>query len=234
MWWKKKSSNTRKSFEDPFLQQIADEKARTDANIGIEKQQLERDGETLKRELETRYADDVRLKERLSAFARTQELDQALIALWIEAEQCLSHSTWDNYDEWNTLRLAEVRAARKINRERGQTIEFVYGGQRYAVAQRTWTGGAEFENSYADFALWADGEEVFAITACLRDDVEISENYGDYGRGDVAAFKKRGDWAMMLLQCYAQLKVAEAKLDVESETKRSYYGADEIKKRFEE
>jgi hypothetical protein len=51
---------------DPFLQQLAAEKLSTDAAIAVARQQHER-------ELETRFADDVKIKERLSTFARVNE-----------------------------------------------------------------------------------------------------------------------------------------------------------------
>jgi len=65
--------------EDNLLEQVASKKTRTDAAIAAVSQQHEH-------ELETRFADDVKLREQLSQFARANELDTALIALWEEIE----------------------------------------------------------------------------------------------------------------------------------------------------
>ena len=60
---------------DTFLQEIASEKAQTDAVVATAMKQHEH-------ELEQRFAEKGKLKERLSQFARVHELDKALIALW--------------------------------------------------------------------------------------------------------------------------------------------------------
>ncbi len=67
---------------DPFLQQVVSDKAHIDEAIITAVQQHEL-------ELEQQFAGDVKhvkLKEQLSQFARMNELDEALIALWEEIE----------------------------------------------------------------------------------------------------------------------------------------------------
>lgn len=202
------------SSEDPFMQQVASEKARTDAVIAAASQQQER-------ELEERFADDVRLKERLSQFARANELDKALIALWEEIKHYPAWSGRSDFDKWNKLRLSEISGSKEKDTE---SIEFKQVDQRFKVTQRTWSG-MEGE-SYADFSFLEDGDEVFAI-GC-------SVDYGEYDTSyrclNVAAFKKRGNWAKILLQYYGQIQITQNKSFAEFK----YFRADEIKSRFEE
>ena len=199
---------------DPFIQQVASEKARTDATVSAALQQHER-------ELEERFADDVRLKERLSQFARTNELDKALIALWEEIKHYPVWSSRGDFDKWNKLHLSGLSGAKEKDTE---SVEFMQGTQRFTVTQRTWSG-MEGE-SYADFSFLEDADEVFAI-GC-------SVDYGEYGTSyrclNVSAFKKRGSWAKVLLQYYGQIQIERNKSSAEFK----YFRADEIKSRFEE
>lgn len=195
---------------DPFMQQIASEKARTDATVSAALQQHGR-------ELEERFADDVRLKERLSQFARTNELDEALIALWEEIKYYPAWSSRGDFDKWNKLHLSGISGTKEKDTE---SVEFMHGTQRFTVTQRTWS-----DESYADFSFLEDGDEVFAI-GC-------SVDYEEYGTSyrclNVSAFKNRGSWAKMLLQYYGQIQIERNKSSVESK----YFLADEIKSRFE-
>jgi len=202
------------SSVDPFLQQIASKKARTDAAVSAALQQHEQ-------ELEERFADDVRLKGRLTQFARANELDKALVALWEEIEHYPAWSNRDDFDKWNKLHLSGISGSKEKDTE---SIEFVQGTQRFKLTQRTWSG-MEGE-SYADFSFFEDGDEVFAI--------ECSVDYDEYGTSyrcfNVSAFKKRGNWAKVLLEYYGQIQIAKNKSSAEFK----YFRADEIKSRFEE
>lgn len=199
---------------DPFMQQVASEKAHSDATVSAALQQHER-------ELEEQFADDVRLKERLSQFARTNELDKALIALWEEIKHYPAWSSRGDFEKWNKLHLSGLSGAKENDIE---SVEFVHGTQRFSVTERTWSG-VEGE-SYADFSFLEDGNEVFAI-GC-------SVDYGEYGASyrclNVSAFKKRGSWAKVLLQYYGQIQIERNKTSAEFK----YFRADEIKSRFEE
>lgn len=199
---------------DQFLQQVAAEKMSTDAAITIARQQYER-------ELETRFADDVKIKERLSKFARVNELDKALIALWSEVQHYPAWSTRDDFDKWNKLHLTSITGS---NEGEMSTVEFTHGSQRFKVAERKWYG-MEGE-SYSDFALSEDGEEVFAI-GCSVDHGEYETSYRCHG---ISAFKKRGNWAKALLEYSGQIQIARNK----SSADLKYFRADEIKTRFEE
>lgn len=199
---------------DPFLQQVASEKIRTDAAITVALQQHER-------ELETRFADDVKLKERLSQFARVNELDKALIALWEEIEHYPAWSSRDDFDKWNKLHLTDIVGSSEKDTK---SVEFMHGAQRFKVMERTWSGMED--DSYADFSFFEDGEEVFAI-GCSVDYGEYGTSYRCHG---ISAFKKRGNWAKVLFECYGRIQIERNK----SSSELKYFRADEIKSRFEE
>lgn len=198
---------------DPFMQQVASEKARTDAAASVALQQHTR-------ELDERFADDVRLKERLSQFARDNDLDKALIALWEEIEHYPECSRRGGLGKWNKLHLSGINGTKEKDTE---TIEFMQGAQRFKVKQRTWRGE---EGKYADFSFLEDGDEVFAITCS----VEWNEYVTSYLCFNVSSFKKQGNWAKVLLQYYWQIRIEKSK----SSAELKYAGADKIASRFKE
>ena len=199
--------------EDDFLQQVASEKTRTDAAIAAAAKQHEH-------ELEARFGVDVRLKEQLSQFARANGLDTALIALWKEIERYPEWSRQKDFDKWNKLQLADIASSSEKDTK---SVEFMYGGQRFKVTARSWSG-MDME-SYADYSFFEDGEEVFAI-GCKLD----SNGYGtSYSCFSISAFKKRGNWAKSLLEHYGRIQIERNK----ASSQLKYFRADEIKSRFE-
>jgi hypothetical protein len=202
------------STVDSFMQQVASEKARTDAAVSVALEEHER-------ELKDRFADDIRLKENLSQFARDNELDKALVALWMEIKYLPARVSRDDFHKCNKLNLSEISGSKEKETE---SIEFMQGAQRFKVTHRRWSGMEG--GSYADLSFWEDGDEVFGI----RCEVEYEEYGSNYRCFSVSALKKRGNWAKVLLQCYGQIQIEEKK----SYSEHRYYGADEIKSRFEE
>jgi hypothetical protein len=201
-----RGSKASSDLSDPFLDEISRTKHKVD-------QQVKTATEAHEYELDARFSKDLELKRQLSEFAKKQELDQALIALWEEIEHYPSAS--------NRLGVTEVDRSKE---EKRKTVVFSYSGHRYAISC---TERDNFHGDfYADFNLLEDGMEVFAILC--------SQHFSEYGTSykflDVKAFKKRGEWAKTLIHLRGLIQ-AEAK-------KRSaghrYYGAEEIKKRFEE
>jgi len=196
---------------DPFLQQVASENVRTDAAVTAALQLHEH-------ELEERFADDVKLKERLSQLARVNELDKALIALWENIQHYPAWSSRDDFDKWNKLHLTEITGS---SEKGAKSVEFMHGTQHFKVTGRSWSGMEG--DSHADFSFFEDGDEVFAI-GCLVD-------YGEYYRCDgISAFKKRGNWAKVLLEYYGRIQIERNKSSAEIK----YFRADEVKARFEE
>lgn len=204
-----------KFVEDPFLQQIASAQARINKNVAAVRQQHER-------ELEERFANDIQLKERLSRLAEQMGLGKALIALWEEIKDYPRWSTMDDVasDKWNKLRLSGISGTTEGDIE---SVEFLYGTEHFKVVKRIW--GYERELC-ADFSLWENNEEVFAISCSVK----FNEAYDKiFTHPSVDAFKKQGSWAKVLLQCYEQIRIQEAKV-----AGVKYWGADEIKTRFKE
>jgi len=203
------------SLKDSFMQQIASEKARIDKNVSPAQLQHER-------ELEERFANDIQLKERLSQLAKHMELDKALIALWEEIKNYPSWSTMDDFasEKWNMLRLSGISGTTEGDVE---FVEFLHGTEHFKVVKRI--RGYE-RDLFADFSLWENNEEVFAISCS----VEFNEAYDKiFAYPSVHAFKKQGSWAKVLLQYYEQIRIQEAKV-----AGIKYWGADEIKSRFKE
>ena len=116
---------------DPFLQQVASEKVRTDAAVAAARQQYEL-------ELEKRYSDDVKLKGRLTELARANGLDKALIVLWEEIRYYPAWSKRDDWDKSNTLHLTDIRGSSEDGpgRDRDtESVEFTHGTQRFRVPE---------------------------------------------------------------------------------------------------
>lgn len=199
------------ALSDPFLNEIAEAKRQSAEDIEASTRDYEH-------KLETRFSDDVRLKERLSQFAREQKLDTALIALWEAVEH--RPAEWEGFSAWSkTEHKGEGYYDRGI-----ETVSFSHEGRQYSVSKK-----AHFVmelGTYADFSLNEDGAEMFAI--------HCAENYGEYGNSyshhSVSAFKKRGKWAKLLLQLYSRIQIERNKSSSDSK----YFRADKIKDHFEE
>lgn len=199
---------------DPFLQAIALQKVCTDSAIKDAKNQHEH-------ELETRFANDVKLKERLSKFARDNKLDSALSDLWKEIRHYPAWSSHDDFEKWNKLHLAGISGSKDGDTE---SVEFFHGNHRFKITERRWYG-IEGER-YSDMSLFEDSEEVFAINCSIYDKYDVDE-YSCHG---IAAFRKRGSWPQVILGYYAQIQIERNKLT----DGLKYFRADEIKSRFEE
>ena len=163
----------------------------------------------------------MKLKERLSQFARAHELDKALVALWEETKHYPAWSSRGDFDKWNKLHLTDIGGSSEKDT---QSVEFTHGAQHYKTTERTWSG-LDGE-SYADLSFFEEGNEVFAIGCSLE--------HGEYGTSyrclNISALKKRGNWAQVLLEYYGHIKIERNK----SSANFKYFRADEIKSRFEE
>jgi hypothetical protein len=201
---------------DSFLQKVASDKAEIDKATIIAMQQYEN-------ELEQRFANDVKyvkLMERLTQFARVNELDKALIALWEEIENYPEWSGQEDSDKWNKLNLIGISGS---NEEDTSSVEFIRGAQQFRIRKRVQSGVEE--EAIAGLSLFEDDNEVFAID-CL---IFSSDEEARYICQRINTFKKRGNWAKTLLECYAQLKIEKKN----SLNDVKYFCAAEIKSHFE-
>lgn len=203
-----------KSELTPFLQEILVERTRTEEAIKAATLQHTR-------ELEERFDSDLKTKERLSQFARENELDKALIALWDEIKYYPAWSSGDDFGKWNKLHLASICGSSEQDTD---SVEFQHEGQIFKVSARTWSGMEG--QPYADLNFFEAGEEVFSV----RCTVDYGEYETCYRCFDVSTFKKRGKWAKVLLELYCRIEIPRNKALVESK----YFRADEIRSRFEE
>lgn len=200
--------------DDPFLVEVAAVKRQSDVQIETATREHER-------ELDTRYSDDIELRDRLSQFAKQHELDRSLVYLWKEIEHYPAWSEREDFEQWNKLKLIGISGSRDGEVE---TVSFSYTGHQYTVSKKSWHGMEG--DTYADFSFLEDGAEVFAI-GCSVDYGEYDTSYRCHS---VSAFKKRGNWAKVLLQLYSRIQIERNK----SSSDMKYFRADEIKARFEE
>lgn len=200
--------------EDSFLEQVAFEKKQTESTIAAASKQHEHN-------LEAQFGDDLKLKARLSEFARTNKLDEALIELWEEIKSYPDLSKREDFDKWNKLRITDVYGS---SENKNNSVAFTYGKHGFKAIEHVWRGMDNDE--CVNYSLFEDGEEVFAI--------DCSVNYSDYGRCcqcyNIVAFRKRGTWAKTLIEFYGRIQIEQKKRSSEF----SYYGADKIKSRFQE
>ena len=156
-------SPTRDSEEiDPFFYAVAIEKKRADSAISVAQQQYERE---LKTRL-TRFADDVKVKERLSKFAGDSNLPRVLIEVWQTIRYYPAWSSRDAFAKWNQLHLTGISGSKNGNIE---SVEFAHGDQRFKIAERRWYDMVS-ECPCSDISLFEDSEEVFAISCSLDAD----------------------------------------------------------------
>ncbi len=200
---------------DPFLQKIASDKADIDKATILAVQQHEN-------ELEQRFASDmkhVKIMEQLSQFARVNELDEALIALWEEIKNYPEWSRQEDPDKWNKLNLTGISG---LNDKDTSTVEFMRGAQQFRISRRVQSGVKE---TIAGLSLFEDDKEVFAIdcliTSCDEEAKHICQR--------INTFKRRGNWARAILEYYGQLKIEKKN----SLNDVKYFCAAEIKSHFD-
>jgi len=223
IWWLWSSRNVRKKTErqselesipsgrvtgtpaqrtDPFLDSIQAERLKAERVSLAEANEY-------KTAVEAQVSDAQALKAKLGKFARDNRLDEALVELW------------DAKYKWNTLGIEKSREE-KSDDFRNMTVRFSYQGTEYSVVSRSWS---EEEDSYIDFQLFEDAEEVFSVSCAVV--------FGDITRYrplDVTAFKRRGNWASMLIQLIIKKNMEDEKFWVDLKVKNAL----EIKKRFAE
>jgi hypothetical protein len=207
-------SPVRKRMADAqFLAEIEHAKQKADKEV----QSVTKNHE---QELNARFSEDLELRQRLSQFAQAHELDKALIALWEEVRRYPEWAKSANFS-MNKLGLTEASGSEEGKK---QTVVFSCAGHRYAISS---TSSLGFDgDSYVEFNLEEDGMEVFAVSC--------SEHYSEYGTSykslRVNAFKRRGEWAKTLLRFHGIIQQERNK----AASAVKYYGADQIKKRFED
>jgi hypothetical protein len=158
---------------------------------------------TLKRRLANSTNSVSETDMRLSEFAKKQELDQALMALWEEIKHYPARAKQkDGNRAWNRLGVEKVGGS-----EEGQkiTVAFSYAAHQYAISSTVRDPKFFFpgdEELVTDFDLLEDGKEVFAIS-CSK---EFDEQEASNKCLSVNAFKRHGEWAKMLIQLHCHIR----------------------------
>ena len=202
--------------DDPFLDAIKQAKAAFDQSIIAASRQHER-------ALEQKFSSDVKLKERLSQFAREQGLDAALIDLWNEVQDYPARSERRDAGSWNKLHLSRISGVSDVDKDTA-TVEFEGEGAYFKLTKRTWSG--EEGETYADISLSENGERVFEIGCTEHYDGYVT----NYSCSSISIFLRRGQWAKLLLEYHAQIRLEREK----SILTNKFHGANTIKKRFGE
>ena len=186
------------------------------------KNEVECAREKHKEELEKKYADDLKLKNTLSEFAKKQGLDGAIIAIWNEIEHYPAWSKRDDFNKYNLLELANVK---EISNKEDRSIFFLWKESEYEIKYHESSSFCG-DDPYADFTLVEQGDEKFKINT--------SKHYDEYGSSyycfAIDGFKRSGNWCKFLLDSWKKIQLKK----VENEIDFKYFGAEKIKKNFEE
>jgi hypothetical protein len=203
------------SNADPFLDAIQTERL-------LAERQVQSEVDSYKKAVEAQVNDDLKLKARLTKFAKDNRLDTALAQLWEEMRHYPSWSLRDDWPQWNKLGI-DNPSKDESQDYRNTTMHFGYQGTQYSIATRQWDGVES--TTYMDFQLLENSEEVFAISC------EVIHDYMTWYKPiDVSAFKKRGHWASMLVQLLAKKNQESEKSCADLQVKM----ASDIKQRFSE
>lgn len=201
---------------DPFLAAVQAER------LAVERESQDQ-AIAYKTTVEAQVADDESLKARLTQFARENRLDTALAQLWDEVSHYPTWSKRADWQQWNKLGITNPREE-ECKDYKNKTIHFEYGGTSYSIVTRQWDGMDQ--TAFQDFQLLENGEEVFAITC-----ETMYSDYVSWNRPvDVKAFKKRGNWASMLIQLIAKKNLQSEKEHADMRARM----AGDIKQRFAE
>ncbi len=201
---------------DPYLEAIQTERLAAE-------REARNEGNAYREAVEAQVSDDERLKARLAKFAKDNQLDTALAQLWDEMRNYPAWSKRDDWQQWNKLGI-ENPSEEEFQDFRNKTMHFGYQGTQYSIVTRQWDGMET--STYQDFQLLENGEEVFAISCEV-----VYDDYMTWYRPiDVKAFKKRGNWASMLVHLFAKKNLESEKGSADLRARM----ASDIKQRFAE
>jgi|LauGreDrversion4_2_1035121.scaffolds.fasta_scaffold07745_12 hypothetical protein len=200
---------------DPFLDAVEAERTAAERRLRLEQ-------EAYRKAIEAQVLDDEHLKTKLTKFAQENKLDIAIAELWDEMHH---YPTWAKRTDWPETNTLGIENPREDDAPdfRDKPLHFAYQETDYTIVPRKWSGMED--GSYMDFQLMENGEEVFAVTCAYEYDYVAT-----YRPISVNAFKKRGNWASMLIQLFAKMKFESEKRSADWRAK----AASDIKERFSE
>ena len=200
-----------KPKEDPFLEAVAQENARAKAKAEAAKKALQQ-------EMDAKLSADEKLKAKLAKFAKDNNLDTALTQVW---EAVKHYGTWSKREDWhvwNRLQLEGVSGGGNLD---DCHVEFTHNARNYRIEQKRSMG---YDSAIIHLTFYENQEEVFSISCSLEDKYEMT-----YLRCyEVAAFKRKGNWASTLYELKNRDDLAQAKAMASFREKR----ASDIQHRF--
>ncbi len=180
---------------DQFLSQIT--KVRVEAERTVN--QLSRQ---YAQSIEAQVKEDEALKGRLSKFAKENRLDHALIKLWDEVKNYPSWSKRPDFKQYDKLNFDSFGESTESD---NRLIWFSDGRSKFSIKTRTWSG-MDSEN-YQDFTLLENDDEVFSISTLIDYETHVTS----FSPISVNMFKRRGTWALILIEASAKLELASEK-----------------------
>ncbi|KQV88363.1 hypothetical protein ASC91_16295 [Pelomonas sp. Root1237] len=136
-----------------------------------------------------------------------------------------SYPAWSKRDDWQQWNKLGIDNPSEESQDfKNKTMHFGYHGTAYSIVTRE-RDGIE-TNTHMDFQLLENGEEVFAISC----EVVYDDYMTWYRPVDVKAFKRRGNWASMLVQLFAKKQLESEKSSANFRARM----ASDIKQRFAE
>jgi hypothetical protein len=167
--------------------------------------------------MKEKYDDDLKLKRELEELAKSSDLDSALVALWDKVRLKKSGIL----DISQELKFEEFSGGGSY---KNSYVEFKVNDYVYKIEEKRSSYNYD-DNLYSELSFYENGDLVFAVDCSLTD-----TDYGYlYKPFTITSFKKRGNWARMLLEFYKMIRVNTVKRDVGL----GYYNANEIKDRFQ-
>lgn len=208
--------------DDPFIAELQSVKKNAAA-------ELTQTVGNLKAELAQKFQEDIALKAKLTSFAKANELDKAVIAVWDEIKYYPSrNSKGDTENRLNMKELVEVKSEEKKPKIQQRQIQFTYGNEKYNLrtTEEDHQGFAGDDYTTCLFELFENEKLVFGVD-CR---VSIGEWVTSMSAKDFTCVIKAGNWAKMLVEAHYKLQTETAKY----QEKNRFYGADKIKGNFEE
>jgi hypothetical protein len=89
-------------------------------------------------DMEKRFSGDLAMKERLTKFAKENQIDKALAAVWDAIKYYPTWSKRDDWAKWNTLNLVGVGGGKSDDFKKS-SVTFNYEGRNFEIVERKWT-----------------------------------------------------------------------------------------------
>lgn len=238
----KPKDNSSEKTKIDFFEQI---------NNYVEKTNLEINSELVKHkiDLEKKYAEDIKLKQKLIEFAKNNKLGEALISVWDEIQH---YHAWQHRDDFARLNLLGVYSVESSEKDKDRFLEiakrniekstcgkieknisFNWQDTSFKLIEEEtcWHYGWSYDSSRGQemqrtLSLFEAEELIFQIVQTRYQ----NDPYSCYGGAGVNILKKKGIWGEFLIDSWKITKIKGEKRNIEI----GYAKADKIKNNFQE